>query len=896
MRHPIAGLAVFSLFAAALPAQQQAWRIDGCARSEYFGDAIATLPDRTGDGIPELLVGAPSPSIYGFGNYSGHVRVLSGADLSLLLDIDGGGGPGSYFGGAVAAFGDFDGDGLDDLLVGAVARHLVSLRSGADGHELKAYTSGSVLYSFGASLAVLGDLDSDGLPDFAVGAPAARGTNGNHGVVQVLSSATGAWLWTFESSLDHWAVGGRDRMAAIGDVDGDGRKDLAVIDDEIIGTDLVGVVRLLAGANGVEVRQIRFDQNDLVDDIVVSVAAAGDHDADGVDDVLIGTQADAASGPSTGYVFSGATGAEVGRYGGGDANSGWITLRDTPDRNGDGVPEVVLACDSGFRTTAPNPGLHLLDGASAALLAEIAAPSSYSDYGHAFVADLDVDGDGLADVVLGDPERHDADLMSQGAIESWSWTGVAPLHVRLGDACFCPIDATSQFIGDVDGDGFHDLASIHTSGDPANKSIELRSGADGARFAVQPTPNLTALSLASLPDLDGDGIDDYAVGFPTFVELRSAPTGAVLQTLPGPFTSFEFGRNILAAVEPNGSVRVAVADPNSATKKWQAGEIHFFDAASGALLFQLTGSARYELLGTSLAYLGDLNGDGVGEWAAGGPGATAKSKTGRVVIVDVAAGAVIKELLGVAADDHFGAAMATVSDLDGDGRRDLAIGAPDAAAQAGEVTVVATGSYANLATFVGGANDHFGARLLAPGDVNGDGWIDWAVSTAAGARVELRDGLAGALLAQFKAPTWFSNPALELRGAAPWAHHSVDGDTIPDLALLHRGAVNFGGATLVALDDLLLQLEPPSVAVGATASVATRGGPPFHLVGLELVAFAGVPTGVFIEFATLDAFGAWTTGDVVPPGFSGLTADLRSWAMGFNGKLMKSPVQTLTFE
>jgi len=888
-------LALVLLLAGPAGAQQLAWRVDGGQRSELFGDALARLADRNGDGIPELLVGAPGDSVW---PSLAKARVVSGADLSLLLEVDSeaGGIVGDLFGSAVAGLGDFDGDGLEDLLIGAPDRQRVSLRSGADGHELMLYAM--AFGDLGRSLAALGDLDGDGRADFAAGSPTLRATNGNRGVVRVLSSATGAELFHFEASQDDARVGGRDRIAAIGDLDFDGFGDLAVVDVELVGADSVPVVRVLSGAGGTELAALRFDTGDLVDDDVASIAAAGDFDGDGVPDLLVGSLADFGSGPSMGYVFSGATGAELLRVDGGDANASWITLRATQDQDSDGQQDLVVACDSGNTASAPSPGLHLLSGTDGSLLGEIATAGILSRFGAALVADFDVDGDGLADVVFGDATRLDADLMPSGAVESWSWGGAAPLATRPGDSRWGPLFETTQLVGDVDGDGYHDVASIHTSFS-ANQGVELRSGRDGARTAFVPLPSGAPLSLAAMPDLDGDGRDDWAAGYPGQVELRNGSTGALLQTLPGPITSFEFGRNVVAGIEPNGAVRVAVADPNSATAKFEAGEITLFDATSGALLFTVLGNSNREHLGTSLVALGDVTGDGVGEWAAGAPeNATNGTDAGRVCIVNGATGVVMKVVRGAGTGERYGAALAVASDLDGDGRRDLLVGAPGTASGAGKVVLLSTATWAALATWNGAAaGDQFGSLLVAVGDVNLDGFIDWATRTAADLGVELRDGRMGALLARFEAMNGLPNPLGQLRGAAPWTTRSANGDKIPDLLVLDRDkATGFGAATLFALDDLLLQLEPPSAPPGATVTAATRGGPPLNPAALELVSFGGVFYGVMLAFATLDGAGAWSASDTIPPGLSGLTAELRSWTIGWNGKLMRSPVQELRFE
>jgi hypothetical protein len=371
----------------------------------------------------------------------------------------------------------------------------------------------------------------------------------------------------------------------------------------------------------------------------------------------------------------------------------------------------------------------------------------------------------------------------------------------------------------------------------------------------------------------------------------------VIRSLPGPITSFEFGRNVVAGIEAGGAVRVAVADPNSATAKFEAGEIALFDAATGALLLTVLGNSNREHLGTSLVALGDVTGDGVGDWAAGAPeNATGGIDAGRVAIFNGGTGVVLKVLRGTTGD-RFGATLAVVSDVDGDLRPDLAIGAPDAATQAGRVTIVSTATWATLATFNGAsAGERFGARLVALGDVNRDGFVDWAALATGVARVEVRDGRFGALLARFELDVHLPAKIHEVRASPPWAPRSASGDLIPDLLVLDDGVAGFGGATLFALDDLLLQLEPPAAASGATVVAATRGGPPFNPVALELVAFGGTPFGVFLQITSLDAVGAWSVSDTIPPGLAGLTADFRSWAVGANGKLMKSPVQELRFE
>src|SRR4029077_16086970 len=125
--------------------------------------------------------------------------------------------------------GDQDGDGHTDLFVGAPGgvSGRTSLLSGQAGSVLRTYSPREEAGSFGWYVARLDDLDGDGRPDLAVGAPFAADASGAWiSGVCLLSARTGAVLQHWREADHRGAFG--SVIAAVADLDGDGKGDVAV--------------------------------------------------------------------------------------------------------------------------------------------------------------------------------------------------------------------------------------------------------------------------------------------------------------------------------------------------------------------------------------------------------------------------------------------------------------------------------------------------------------------------------------------------------------------------------------------------------------------------------------------------------------------------------------------
>ena len=278
------------------------YKVLGKVSNGYFGWAVANAGDQDGDGIDDVLAG-----VYG----AGQARVISGVDGSEIYLLKGNGG--DDFGTSVAAIPDFDGDGLPEFIVGSPSGDYVKVFSSSGGkevHHIKGMNGGE---NFGRSVAGIDDLDGDGLGDFAVGANYGYDSSWNQtGYVMVFSGSSGKNLYTVYGSNSYEEFG--TSVAGGADVDGDGYGDFAVGApygyDPNVGS-YPGYVMIFSGQGGKPIAPFFGDSDYSY--YGQSVALAGDVNADGSPDLVVGAPYEVA--PSGYYglvrVISGADGSTI---------------------------------------------------------------------------------------------------------------------------------------------------------------------------------------------------------------------------------------------------------------------------------------------------------------------------------------------------------------------------------------------------------------------------------------------------------------------------------------------------------------------------------------------------------------------------------------------------------
>ncbi len=277
--------------------------IEASDAGDQLGHALAS-GDVTGDGVHDLLVGAPGMDSSTLSDVGG-VYVFSGADLASATDagdalvglsgVDAGGEAGT----AVAVFPDVNGDGLDEIVAGAPDAddgkvffvHGTSSNLWSDlGAWAAVVVVGSPDDSAGYTLAV-GDILDDGLPDLAIGAPDSGGWGqvyvfGRDNLIAApvaLASMADATLSGEE--VDDWFGAG----LAAGDLDGDGDDDLLVgaPTSDWGGEDAGGVWLFEAPVNTLSLPAAILAGHSAGDQAGWALAA-GDVDGDGMGDLLVG--------------------------------------------------------------------------------------------------------------------------------------------------------------------------------------------------------------------------------------------------------------------------------------------------------------------------------------------------------------------------------------------------------------------------------------------------------------------------------------------------------------------------------------------------------------------------------------------------------------------------------
>ncbi|MEO2149959.1 MAG: PKD domain-containing protein [bacterium] len=535
----------------------------GTFDSAMFGSSVADAGDVNGDGFSDIVVGAYGWDVPGglFDEGAAFVFLggpdgIVGTDPTTANAVLLGDQATSEFGNSVAGAGDVNGDGFDDIIVGA--HHYTGTIAGTN------FTGGAAFLFYGSAAGITGT------------GPATADAS-------IFASVT-------DARLGHVVSGA-------GDVNNDGFADI------IVGCPLVGVpfgpgggvggsgnggaaLIFLGSASGIT--GSGFDDADRVifpyppgqpvaslEQLGAGVAAAGDVNNDGFDDVLVG-----AGGYIT--VFHGSAAGIVGRYPG-EADAVITSMASigigalvagAGDVNGDGFDDI-MASDTGYPTGVTSGGhgaFMVFHGSASGITATSPADADTFIEGDNPIVILgpvqrlgwrlsgagDVDGDGFGDVIVGGLEYPGSlDLEGIAYLFRGSATGLVGSTLQDAYLQLTPGQAGAAYrsnkpgfdvagVGDINGDGFADVlmgAAQYDAGEAEEGVVFVYHGAPGSGGPTNQAPVAYGGTDQSVQDADGNGSEEITldgsgsfdpdgsiVSYEWFSGSTLLGTGAVLTT------------------------------------------------------------------------------------------------------------------------------------------------------------------------------------------------------------------------------------------------------------------------------------------------------------------------------------------------------------------------------
>jgi len=386
-------------------AQTRLATLVGKKSGEDFSESADFLGDIDGDGCDDMIVGSPE---YDAGEEdTGRFAIFSGGTGKRLTKKNGSG-YWDKFGHAVAALGDVDGDGVGDYAVSAYLRDsggltdngAIYVYSGATNDKLYSIKGTADDEFVGEALAGVGDIDGDGFGDLLSGGYKFESSAGSYaGRVTLYSGADGSVIYQVDGEISNGRMG--DSVSAAGDVDDDGELDFFYGSIQGDGTSH-GRVWVRSGDDGTVIHQI--DGGLPGTKLGISLAALGDVDKDGFDDVIAGGYQDdtAANNAGIAYVISGQTGGNLFTPTGTSYADrfGWM-VSGVGDVNSDTYVDFVAGCP-GFDGAEQNYGFaNVYSGFDGSVLHQFVGDQEGIYFGESTAGPGDWDGDGITDFALG---------------------------------------------------------------------------------------------------------------------------------------------------------------------------------------------------------------------------------------------------------------------------------------------------------------------------------------------------------------------------------------------------------------------------------------------------------------------------------------------------------------
>jgi hypothetical protein len=702
---------------------------------DNYGANVACLGDINNDGYSDVGISAYLAGYPSFQEGAVFIHLGSATGLTAIaahrLERNQGG---SHFGRSIASAGDINGDGFSDVVIGASQwttapgndqgaafiyyGSAANLGAGLNPLPAQTYlgTVGINDNNFGWSTACAGDVNGDGYSDVAIGAYRDQNGQVGEGMVRVYhGSASGlsvAPATTLESNQANSWMG--RWVSTAGDANGDGYGDLLVgIPYYAAPESQEGRVNLYFGsATGIPTAaSLTFELNTPGAFLGECVATAGDVNADGYSDIVLGAFKYGFGGAAAVYLggsYAMRIASTTSTTGGAIAARMGTAVGNAGDVNGDGYADALVGLPDATNGQAGEGIVQFRTGSTVGLSAAptlvLEANVAGARFGASVCSAGDVNGDGYADVIIGAPLAggagrayiHHGSPGGLSAVAALTLTG--PAASRFG--------ASVSAAGDINSDGYADvivgapdanevyvyLGSVTGIVTPAHTVLSEGAGA------------LFGHSVGTAGDVNGDGFSDVVVGAIGYSNgqanegaayvYHGSLLGIVLpfaQRMEPNVANARSGYSVAGAGDVNGD---GFFDVIVGADQWASGQANegaafiFHGSPTGigaAPNINLQRNLVDLFFGRSVAEAGDINGDGYADVIVGAPGyeaPAAQTDEGAFYVFRGSptgiGGAAFDVIDANVAGEQLGSAVSGGGDLDGDGFSDVIVGAPSA--------------------------------------------------------------------------------------------------------------------------------------------------------------------------------------------------------------------------
>ncbi len=389
--------------------------IDSAAAGSGFGQAVAVIEDVNWDDYNDVLVGAPYEDVSN-NDARGAVHLHCGGGSSYTTSFYGRFSD-SLFGWSIAPVGYLPGSNTEDILIGAPGEDATYVFDVFPENRLDILDgpSGS---AFGWSTVNLGDINLDGVNDFAIGAPN-DSPNGvqEAGSVFVYSGMTRSLMGSFHgaSAGDHFGYSLAGLAMAPPTPGGSGLDPAHLLAVGAPDTALGGEATVFDALTGLQVFSATGSVSTVASRFGSSLAAVSDADGDGIEELAVAAPHYAASIASFNVgqvkIYSAVAGTELRTLTGEGSFHVFGSQLGSGDINGDGHAELTV---HSYKTGYGH--IEIFDGVGSELLWEIEGTLEMAAVGTAMDGGMDLNGDGLPDLVCGAPLADTAAGLNAGRV------------------------------------------------------------------------------------------------------------------------------------------------------------------------------------------------------------------------------------------------------------------------------------------------------------------------------------------------------------------------------------------------------------------------------------------------------------------------------------------------